>query len=286
MSSMTPAIKIFALGIALTSTVCAHAQTINSPESLEFDAIGSRYLISNRGNGEILARSASGALSVFTADPASPAGVDILGDNLFVADGGFVRAYRLSDGVRVLNYAISGATFLNGISNDGVDRVWVSDFSGQRLHQLDVSNLASVSHTTPIAATGFTPNGLWWDRRNQRLLMVSWGANARVFSFTPGASTASLMTQTSFSNFDGIVQDCDGAVYVSSFGAGAVLRTAAPLTAQSVFVSFSSPHANPADIAYAPGIGEIAVPNAASSSLSFVATACAGVFFRDGLETR
>jgi len=269
--------------------VCAshvHAQTISSPESLEFDAANNRYLISNRGNGEILARSAAGILSVFTTDPSSPAGVEILGDNLFVADGGSVRAYRLSDGVRVLNYAIAGAQFLNGISTDGSSRVWVTDFSGQRLHQLDVSDLSNVTHTTPIAVTGFTPNGVWWDRRNQRLLIVSWGSTARVFNWLPGTTAATLLTQTSFSNFDGVVQDCDDAVYVSSFGAGAVLRTPAPLTAQSVFVSVSAGHANPADIAYTPGAGEIAVPNAASSSLSFIATACAGVLFRDGVETR
>ncbi len=262
------------------------AQTLSGPESLEYDASADRYLISNRSAGQILARSAAGALSLFTDDPTSPAGMEIVGGIVLVADGSFVRGYRLSDAVRVVNYQISGASFLNGLASDGGSRLWTSDFSGLRLHQLDLSNLASITHSTPISATGFTPNGLWWDAGNQRLLMVSWGLNARVFSWQPTQTAASLIVQTSFSNFDGVVQDCDGAVYVSSWGAAAILRSPAPLTTQSLFTNFAASQSNPADIAYSAGIGEIAVPNAGNNTLSFLPTSCAGVLYRDGLENR
>lgn len=271
--------------LASTLSLPLAAQTLSGPESLDYDAAGARYLISNRSAGQILARSATGTLSVFTDDPGSPAGLEIVGDIVYVADGGFVRGYRLSDAVRVVNHAVTGATFLNGLSSDGGTRLWTSDFSGQRLHELDLASFPTITHTTPIGATGFQPNGLWWDRRNQRLLLVSWGSNARVFGWQPGQSAASLIVQTSFSNFDGVVQDCTGAVYVSSWGAAAILRTPARLTAQSSFSVFAGSQSNPADIAYTPGIGEIAVPNAGNNTLSFVPTACAGVLFRDGLES-
>ncbi len=271
--------------LALLTAGTLRAQTLNAPESLDYDAAGARYLISNRGAGQILARSSSGVLSVFSDDPGSPAGLEIVGDLVYVADGSFVRGYRLSDAVRVVNYTVSGASFLNGMTSDGVDRLWVSDFSGQRLHQLDISDIGNVSHTTPITATGFAPNGLWWDAAQQRLLIVSWGANARVFGWQPGQTSASLIVQTSFSNFDGIVRDCDGAVYVSSWGAAAILRTPAPLSAQSTFTTFAPGQSNPADLAYASGLGEVAVPNAGNSTLSFLPTSCAGVQFRDGFES-
>jgi hypothetical protein len=262
------------------------AQTLSGPESLDYDAAFDRYLISNRSAGQILARSNSGTLSVFSNDPSSPAGLEIVGGNVFVADGVRIRGYRLSDATVVMNVAISGASFLNGLASDGANRLWVSDFNTLRLHQLDISDLANPQQSTVIAATGFTPNGLWWDRSNQRLLMVSWGNNARVFSWVPGASAASLIVQTSFGSFDGVVQDCDGAVYVSSWGAAAILRTPAPLTAQSVFSVFAGAQSNPADISYAAGLGEIGVPNAGNNTIGFVATACTGVLFRDGLESR
>jgi|CXWL01.1.fsa_nt_gi sugar lactone lactonase YvrE len=270
--------------LGLVPALPAAAQSLSAPESLDYDAAGGRYLISNRGAGQILARSSAGVLSVFTDDPSTPNGLEIVGDTVYVADGTFVRGYRLSDAVRVVNYQISGATFLNGLASDGATRLWVTDFSGLRLHEVDLSQLPTVSHTTPLNPIGFTPNGVWWDRRQQRLLIVSWGSNARVFGWQPGQPSATLIVQTSFSNFDGVVQDCDGAVYVSSWGAAAILRSPAPLTAQSVFTSFAGAQSSPADIAYTPGLGEIAVPNAGNSTLSFVPTACAGVLFRDGLE--
>ncbi len=283
MTALVPRLLALAT-VVLCGPLCA--QSLSSPESLDYDASGDRYLISNRGAGQILARSAAGVLSVFSNDPVSPAGLEIVDGHVFVADGGTVRGYRLGDAVKVVDHAIAGATFLNGLASDGGTRLWVGDFTGQRLHELDIGNLANVSHTTPIAATGFTPNGLWWDAVNQRLLMVSWGSGARVFGWQPGQAAASLIAQTSLSNFDGVVQDCDGAVYVSSWGAAAIVRAPPPLSAQSVFATFAAGQSNPADIAYAPGIGEIAVPNAGSSSLAFLPTACAGVLFRDGLELR
>lgn len=262
----------------------AHAQSLSGPESLEYDSANQRYLISNRSAGQILARSAAGALSVFTDDPAAPAGMEIVGGTVFVADGSFIRGYRFSDAVRVVNYQIAGAGFLNGLASDGDTRLWTSDFNGQRLHQLDISNFASVSHTTPISATGFTPNGLWWDRRNQRLLIVSWGSNARVYAWATGQTSATLILTTSFGNFDGIVQDCDGRSYISAWSAAAILSAPAPLIAQSQFTVYASGQSNPADIAYTTGIGEIAVPNAGNNTLAFLSTACAGVLFRDGVE--
>lgn len=274
------------LGILATlAPGAAQAQSLSSPESLDWDAAGGRYLVSNRGAGQILARSPAGVLTVFTDDPASPAGLEIVGAHVFVADGARIRGYRLSDAVREVDYAIPGATFLNGLAGDGATRLWTTDFSGQRLHELDLSNLAAITHTTPIAATGFTPNGLWWDREAQRLLIVSWGANARVFGWQPGQAAASLIVQTTSANFDGVVQDCEGAVYVSSWGAAAILRAPAPLTAQSVFTVFAGGQSNPADLAYAAGLGEVAVPNAGNSTLAFLPTPCAGALFEDGFET-
>lgn len=283
---MRSQIKIACWALCLAPFTGAGAQSLSGPESLEYDHSQQRYLISNRSAGQILARAANGTLSVFTDDPTSPAGMEIVGEHVYVADGARIRAYRLSDAVRVLDYAIAGATFLNGLSSDGATRLWASDFSARRLHEIDIGNLAAVSHSTPITDTVFTPNGLWWDRSRQRLLIVSWGSNARVSEWQPGQSSAGLIVQTSNSNFDGIVRDCDGAVYVSSWGAAAVLRAPAPLTAQSQFSSFAPGQSNPADIAYTAGLGEIAIPNSGNSSLSFAPTACADVWFRDSMEDR
>jgi len=131
--SSYPHAPLLILAMALMSPAALVAQTLNGPESLDYDASANRYLISNRSAGQILARSSAGVLSVFTNDPSSPAGLEIVGEHVFIADGGFIRGYRLSDGVRVVNYAISGATFLNGLASDGGERLWTSDFNLETL---------------------------------------------------------------------------------------------------------------------------------------------------------
>ena len=133
------------LGLALFVMPSAWAQTLSNPESVRYDSANSRFLISNRGAGEILARSLSGVLTTFTTDPANPAGIEIVGNLLYVADGSRVRSYRLDTAERIADYAIPGSSFLNGISSDGANRLWVSDFSGSAIYELDLTTPA-LSH--------------------------------------------------------------------------------------------------------------------------------------------
>ena len=65
------------------------AQTYNGSESVEFDAANNRYLVSNTGSGQILARAANGTLSVFKSgiSPA-PYGLEILANTVYACCGG------------------------------------------------------------------------------------------------------------------------------------------------------------------------------------------------------
>jgi len=281
--------KIFlclgALFFALIAAPFAGAQTLNSPESVRYDGANARFLISNRGSGEILARSSAGTLSVFTTDPASPAGIEIVGNLLYVADGSRVRSYRLDTGARIADYPIPGASFLNGISSDGANRLWVSDFSGGALYELDLSNPAALSHRLFIGGLSFSPNGLRFDAPNQRLLIVTWGAG-RIFKANLDGTGLTQILAVGASNIDGVAIDCDGAVYVSSWGAQAIKRYEAPLSAVSLSVDLVTGLSNPADIAYAPDLGQIASPNVGTSTVTVHDTRCLGVMFRDRLEDR
>lgn len=264
-----------------------YAQTLSSPESIEFDKARARYLVSNRGNGEILALSAGSVLSSFSTDPGTPAGIEILGNTLFVADGARVRGYDLDTAQLVMNQDIAGAVFLNGIAGNGLDTIWVSDFSGRKLHQINVSNLAAPVLTTLVPTTPNQPNGVLWDRRNNRLLVLSWGANAGIYQYTFSSASYSLVLPTTFGNFDGLAFDCDGNLYFSSWSPAARIKFVAyPLSASSVISDFvSTGLSNPADITYNTLAHEIAAPNAGNSTLSFQPVSqCAGVLFRERFE--
>lgn len=282
--------NIFVLLLGLLG--CFHAgsvqaQTISSPESIEYDVARDRYLISNRGNGEILAQSAGGTLSNFTTDPNSPAGIEILGNTLFVADGARVRGYDLDTAQVVMSQDIAGASFLNGITSNGLDMIWVTDFSARKLHQINVANLAAPVLTTPVASTPNQPNGVLWDARNNRLLVLSWGSNAAIYQYSFGNANYSVFVPSTAGNFDGLAFDCDGNLYFSSWSPSARIKFAAyPLSANSTISDFvSSGLSNPADITYNRVTHQIAVPNAGNSTITQHPVAnCAGVLFRERFE--
>lgn len=275
----------FALAVMLHLTPDAYAQTISSPESVRYDGANARYLISNRGAGEILARSLSGILTTFSTDPASPAGIEIVGDLLYVADGTRVRSYRLDTAQRIADYAIPTSSFLNGISSDGANRLWVSDFSGSSIYELDLSTPTALSHRILINNLTFSPNGLRFDAANQRLLIATWGTG-RIFKVNLDGSALAQLVAVGSNNIDGVVLDCDGAVYVSSWGAQAIKRFEPPLSAASLGVDVVTGLNNPADIGYASDLGQIASPNAGASTVTFHDTRCLGVMFRDRFEDR
>jgi sugar lactone lactonase YvrE len=276
---------LLALCLLLTSHICA--QSLSGPESIEFDAARDRYLISNRTAGEILARSSTGTLSVFTSDPNSPAGLEIIGNTLFVADGARVRGYNLDTAQIVMTQTIAGASFLNGLGSDGINRLWVSDFSARRLHQIDTTVLAAPVLTTLVPTTANQPNGVLWDARNNRLLVLSWGANASIYSYRFSDSDYAPLLATNFGNFDGLSFDCDGNLYFSSWSPSSAIKFVSyPIQSTSAISNFTvSGLASPADITYNRLDNEIAVPNSGNSSLSFQSVAaCAGVMFRDRFE--
>lgn len=262
------------------------SQTLSSPESVRFDSAAARFLISNRGaGGSIQARDLFGNLTLFSADPISPAGIEIVGNLLYVADQAVVRSYALSTGLPVATLSIPGAAFLNGMISDGADRLWVSDFTARKIHELDISNPNVLTQREFQSGLGFQPNGLRFDMPNQRLLVASWGTG-RIFNAALDGSAIPLLFDVGSTNIDGVTLDCDGALYLSSWGAAAIKRYPPPITSASVGVNFVNPLSNPADISYAPELGVIASPNAGSSTVTLHNTNCVGVSFRDRFEDR
>jgi sugar lactone lactonase YvrE len=278
--------KLFCLTLlSLASTV--HAQSLNSPESVEYDAANQRELISNRGAGQILARDGAGNLSVFVSSASSVAGLEIVGAVLYANIGGTLRGYRLSDAVEVVTVPIAGATFLNGITSNGTDKLWLSDFSVRRLHEVTIG-AAGATVTTLVATTPNTPNGLSYDRANNRLLVASWGGSASIYEYRFATQTYQVLLNTTFSNMDGLAVDCLNRLYVSHWGnpASSIQRFAQPLTSTSTASLFvGSGLSNPADITFDAANGRILVPNAGNSTVSASAVSeCAPGNFANGFE--
>lgn len=267
----------------------AGAQGLSSPESIEYHARLDRTLISSTGNGSIVARAANGTASLFTSAPLSPYGIELLAGTLFVVDSGSVKGYDIDSAAPVMDLPLAGAGFLNGITSNGVDTLYVSDFSSRTIYTVHVANLAQPTQDAPISTGASTPNGLAFDRTGNRLLIATWGSNADILALdlTPGATPAPLIN-TALDNLDGITLDCRGAIVVSAWGGcvadGCLRRFDPPFSLSSPAQAIVDGLSNPADIDYAWVSADIAVPQSGNDTVSFHPSGCEPALFASDFE--
>ena len=269
----------------------AHAQTYNGPESVEYHARLDRYLVSNKNSGDILARASDGTLSLFTADTSSPYGIELLAGTLFVLDSGHLKGFDIDTAAPVADLEIPGASFLNGITSDGAQTLYVSDFGAKKIHRIDVADPAFPVLGTSVSTGSATPNGLVFDHANQRVLIATWGGSAKILSLdvTDGATPVPLIN-TSLSNIDGIALDCHGAIIAAAWGScgmagGCLARFEPPFALDTSFTLLADGLSSPADIDYSRSSGDIGGPESGSANtVSLHASGCEAALFSDDFE--
>jgi Secretion system C-terminal sorting domain len=217
-----------------------YSQTLSSPESVEWDQANNRWLVGNSGNGTIVARSISGTLTAFASGmPSGPYGIEILGDKVYACSGGFIRGYNLSNGANVFNLNVGG-TFLNGLTSDGVNFLYATDFTAKKIFKIDV---AATSFTTIASALVKTPNGILCEPEFNRCLITSWGANAPILAINLTTNAITTVLATTLSNCDGITKDSCGYYYVTAWGNNKLNKFDYTLTGTSTVIpgTLSSP---------------------------------------------
>ena len=240
-------------------------QTYNGPESIAFDAGNNRYLISNTGSGTILARSASGTLSVFKSGISpTPYGIEILGNTLYACCSGFIKGYSLSDGSQVFNVN-TGATFLNGITSDGFSNLFATDFSGKKIYR--INTLSSVSN---VMASGLvqSPNGIVYDQANNRLVFVNWGSNAPIKALSLTDSTVTTIATTTLGNCDGLAWNGLDTWYIAAWTGQKIVKYDRDFL--NAPVTIATGMSSPADIYYNQLSDTLAIPNSGNNTVVFL----------------
>lgn len=280
--------RMFAFLLACASGA-AHAQSYDGPESVEYHARLDRHLVGNTG-GPILTRAADGTLGLFTDATTSPYGIELLGGTVFALDSGHLKGFDIDSAAPVLDYPIAGAAFLNGITSDSAHVLYVSDFSAKKIHRIDVADLDAPVAGTPMSTGSATPNGLVFDRAGQRVLIATWGPNAKILSLdaTGGAAPIPLI-ETTLSNIDGIALDCSGAIVVAAWSGcgvagGCLARFEPPFALDTPFTLLAEGLSNPADIDFGQATGEIGVPESGNDEVSLHASGCEAALFIDDFE--
>ncbi len=254
--------RYLALVALVAATVSARAQ-YQGPESVEYDPVGDRYFVSTTTGASIKVRDQAGAVTNFVNVSPAPYGLEIKGDTLFACSGGRVKGYLLSNASLVFNHNCGG-TFLNGITTDG-QYIYATDYSTAKIFKVDVANN---SHTTLVASTGGSPNGIVWDPIGDRLVVVFWGSNAAIKAYdrNTGAATT-LESGTGLTNIDGITIDCNGNFLVASWTPDRITRFEPTFTAAGVDIGITGLN-NPADIDFDLVNDRVCIPNSGNNTVT------------------
>lgn len=219
------------------------SQTLNGPESIEWDQENNRWLIGNTGNGTIVARSESGVLSAFVSGlPSGPYGIEILGNVVYACSGNSIRGYNLTTGVSVFTLNL-GATFLNGLTSDGTNFLYATDFSSKKIFKIDT---ATTTFSTIASGLVKSPNGILYEAENNRCVFVNWGANAPIMAIDLTSFAVTNLLATTLGNCDGITKDGCGNYYVTAWSNNKLNKFNSSLTGSPTIISGTL--SNPADI--------------------------------------
>lgn len=249
---------------ALLLITSAQAQ-YQGPESVEYDPVGDRYLVSNTQSSSIKARDQAGVVTdLVTGLPNAPYGLEIMGDVLYACMGNGVRGFSLATGQQVYVRNL-GASFPNGITTDGT-HLYITDFASgaRRIYKVDP---VADSHVTLVASTGQQPNGIVWDPEGERLVVVFWGSNAPIKSYDriTGAETV-LVANTGVGNIDGVTIDCNGDFLIASWSPARITRYASTFAGGGTNLNVPGLN-NPADIDFDEVHQRVCIPNTGSNTV-------------------
>lgn len=244
---------------------------LKMPESVEFDANRDRFYVANinggiteeDGNGSIGLLDGSGKLIDvdWVVGLHSPKGLALQGDKLYVADVKQLVVINVTTGKLVARYEAKESLVLNGISINKAGKVFVSDWTRNRIYTLDDGELKIWLESAELNS----PNGLWVD--NDYLYVASWGKNPKA-DFTTDTSgnikKISLKTKkietldqgARWNNMDGIARYGRDKWLISDFIKGEVLLINKTAQIEKTIISKKGA----ADIFYIPEKNLVVVP--------------------------
>ncbi|PCJ81313.1 MAG: hypothetical protein COA49_06260 [Bacteroidetes bacterium] len=263
-------------------SVNALAQTPSNIEAAEYDSVNNRWFVSC-GSSTLLSTSDLGESWDYFGNAQASHGMEVMGNVLFVLYNNQIRSYDLSSGDLLGSTSVAGASFLNGMGNDGVSTLIISDFSSGRILKVDASNPADMVSITLVGNTGTTPNGVVVDESNGRAIIVNWGGNADILAVDiESGELTTLVSGTGLGNCDGIDMDALGRYYVSSWSPPRITRFSADFTESETVVDNGLN--NPADISFDEINNVLGVANSGSGIVTFHQFINASVYNQNEIE--
>jgi hypothetical protein len=258
--------------IAVTAAVSFSQNLFNGPESVAFDSLYDRYLVSNYNDGSIVQVDTNGNQSYFATGLDHCLGNTIIGNTLYVTTIDSMLLFSSVIGIDlataqiVSNIYIPCFEHLDGQTADTSGFLYAADTWGRIIK----INLVTGGHSV-FASDVLTPGlqDIIFDLQNNRLLAVSYYQNAPVQGIDLCDSSVYTVVNTSFGYFDGITRDQFGNTYVATHSNfGSIYRYDPEFALGPELIS--SGHEGPAGIDYNQRDNILAVPNFYGNTVDFI----------------
>lgn len=237
---------------------CLLAQSLVGVESVEYDPINNRYLASS-DNNSIISIAPNGALSYFGSGTQASHGMEVFDGRIFVIDGSNIRCFDLTTETMLFSQPIAGAVFLNGMTSNGTDSIWFTDFTGKDIYAMNVDQ--PQNYTMVVQNIQEQPNGIAYDGDNNRCVFVTWGTGKVKAMNLNTYAVSNIIANTGLSNIDGIDRNGAGEWFISAWTPASIRKYNSDFSA--VVENLNVPGiSSPADICYAPETDTLAIPGA------------------------
>jgi hypothetical protein len=202
----------------------------------------------------------------------APKGLAIKGDTLWVADIDYARAFNKRTGASIANVTARGRVkFLNGAAVGPDGAIYMTDSGlifgskGEMSHPGpdQVLRITRAGATTALTSPKLeAPNGIAWDNREKRFVIVSFGGKG-IYGWKPGDKDVTSIGAGPGQQ-DGVVALPDGRLLVSSWADSSlfVLDQGKPKKVATGIVS-------PADIDFSEKDSRVAVPQLMVNRVQF-----------------
>jgi len=252
------------LAMAASQNMVVENVGFQTPESVEYNQQNDVYLVANiygspfdkDNNGFISKLSPEGKVldlkwiaggkNGVTLN--APKGMVADGNILYVADIDTIRTFDLTTGKPIANYAITGSSFLNGVSPSSQGGVWVTD-SGVA-PGFKPAGTDAIYHLSPTGEVKTLtkgqdlgrPNGIL--EKDGQLIMVTI-ASGQIHYFDLNGKLLSSQ-KLPYNKLDGLIMDNKGNVVFSSWKAQAIKQIQVAAEPKTLFTGLESP----ADLGY------------------------------------
>jgi 3-oxoadipate enol-lactonase len=239
---------------------------LKEPESIVYDKSHERYLLSNYSTGNIVQVDGNGKQTLLVENQNAIQGLEIVGNVVYVGARNSVRGFDLETGEMVMNVSVEGVTNLNDVTADDAGNLYAGDVFGTKIIKI---RIADSSYSVFVDGQGIDhPNGIFYDRANNRILVCSYRKNSPIQSISLADSAVTTLANTSISECDGIVLDKYGRCYVTSWETLSIYRFDKDFSNPPTV--FYKSRCGPADISYDRAHDAIAVPLMSCNSFEIV----------------